>query len=125
MKLTPFGEAARVLRMRYDLSMKMMATALGISSSHMSGIEYGEKTLADKYVDGAVAFFTGKATEAELQELRRAAERTRDMVNVSELEPESRRLVAAFARRLQEGSQPSTEIKDWLDARMSEGKRKK
>ncbi len=124
MKLTPFGEAVRLLRMRYDLSMKTMADALGISSSHLSGIEYGEKTLADKHVDGAVAFFASHATEAELKDLRRAAERSKGIVNVSELEPDARRLVAAFARRLKEGVQPARELTDWIDSRFPEVKRK-
>ena len=118
MKLTPFGEAVRILRMRHEASMKTMADFLGISSSYLSGIEYGEKTLADKYIDGAIEFFTGRATSAELQELRRAAARSKDVVNVAALAPEARQLVAAFARRLQEGSQPSKEIKDWLDSRL-------
>jgi transcriptional regulator with XRE-family HTH domain len=33
-----------MLRMRHDVSMKSMAEAMGISSSYLSGIEYGEKT---------------------------------------------------------------------------------
>ena len=70
MKLTPFGETVRVLRMRHDVSMKSMAEAMGISSSYLSGIEYGEKTLADKYVDAAIEFFSAVATDEELQGLR-------------------------------------------------------
>ena len=66
MKLTPFGEAVRTLRMRHDVSMKTMAEAMGISSSYLSGIEYGEKTLADKYVDAAISFFGSRATRDEM-----------------------------------------------------------
>lgn len=124
MKLTPFGETVRLLRMRHDVSMKTMAESLGISSSYLSGIEYGEKTLADKYVDGAIKFFKGVASGEELQNLRHAAERSKEVVNVAGLEPDARRLVAAFARRLQAGSQPTREIDDWLNAKSSEGKRK-
>lgn len=124
MKLTPFGEAVRMLRMRYDVSMKSMAEAMGISSSYLSGIEYGEKTLADKYVDAAIKFFNAVATDQELQGLRDAAERSKEVINVADLEPDARRLVAAFARRLQSGSQPSEEINDWLDSKFPEGKRK-
>src|SRR5690606_14086037 len=78
MKLTPFGETVRLLRMRHDVSMKSMAEAMGISSSYLSGIEYGEKTLADKYVDAALQFFRGVASDAELQSLRQAAERSKE-----------------------------------------------
>ncbi len=121
MKLTPFGETVRTLRMRYDVSMKSMAQALGISSSYLSGIEYGEKTLADKYADAAVDFFAGTASQDELQHLKHAAAKSKDVVSVSQLEPDARRLVAAFARRLQSGSQPSTEMSDWLESKYPEG----
>jgi transcriptional regulator with XRE-family HTH domain len=100
--------------------MKTMAEAMGISSSYLSGIEYGEKTLADKYVDAAVSFFASLATKDELQGLRHAAERSKEVVNVAGLEPDARRLVAAFARRLQSGSQPSQEINDLLDSKYPE-----
>jgi transcriptional regulator with XRE-family HTH domain len=124
MKLTPFGETVRLLRMRHDVSMKSMAEAMGISSSYLSGIEYGEKTLADKYVDAALRFFKGVASDADMQSLRQAAERSKEVVNVAGLQPDARSLVAAFARRLQSGSQPSQEINDWLDSKYPEGKRK-
>lgn len=117
MKLTPFGEAVRVLRMRYDLSMKAMADALGISSSYMSGIEFGEKTLADKYVEGTLLFFRRYATTEELEGIQIAAERSKDVVNIATLPPDSRELVAAFARKLQSGQQPTDTIRDWLKER--------
>lgn len=117
MKLTPFGEAARVLRMRYDVSMKTMAENLEISSSHLSGIEYGEKTLSDRITEAAIAFFKTRVTADELSNLSRAAEQSKGVVNVSKLKPEARTLVAAFARRLQEGSKPTDDINKWLDSR--------
>ena len=82
------------------------------------------KTLADKYVDAAIEFFSAVATDEELQGLRHAAERSKEVVNVADLEPDARRLVAAFARRLQSGSQPSKEMNDWLDSKYPERKRK-
>ena len=122
MKLTPFGEAARSLRMRLDLSMKSMADFMGISSSHLSGIEYGEKRLSAKHIDRAVAFFTGKAPDEELAKLRQAAEQSKDVVDTSKLNPDARGLVAAFARRLQEGDTPTSEIRDWITSRKEPGK---
>jgi hypothetical protein len=104
--------------------MKSMADFLGISSSHLSGIEYGEKTLVDKFIAGTVRFFSGSATADELRELRDAGEQSKDMVNIKELQPDARRLVAAFARRLQDGGQPTDEIKGWLDSRFREDKPK-
>lgn len=122
MKLTPFGEAVRMLRMRLDLSMKSMADFMGISSSHLSGIEYGEKRLSAKHTDRAVAFFAGKATDDEIAALQAAAERSQDIVDTSHLEPDARGLVAAFARRLESGDAPTSEIMQWIEKRKDPNK---
>lgn len=114
MKLTPFGEAVRTLRLRLDLSMKAMADFMEISSSHLSGIEYGEKRLAQKHVESAIAFFEGKADPADVVQLADAAEKTKDVVYTNHLAPDARGLVAAFARRLQEGEVPNPEMMQWL-----------
>ena len=120
MRLTPFGEAARLLRMRLDLSMKSMAEAMYISSSYLSGIEYGEKRLAQKHIDSAIAFFKGKATPEDITNLRRAAEQSKDLVSTANLSPDARGLVAAFARRLQEGDAPTPDIRNWIAKRHKE-----
>lgn len=117
MKLTPFGEAVRTLRLRLDLSMKVMADFMEISSSHLSGIEYGEKRLSQKHIESAVAFFEGKASPAELESLAEAAEKTKDVVYTNQLAPDARGLVAAFARRLQEGEVPNPEVMQWLSGK--------
>jgi transcriptional regulator with XRE-family HTH domain len=115
MKLTPFGEAARSIRMRLGLSMKAMADFMGISSSHLSGIEYGEKRLSAKHIASAVAFLNGKATAEEIAKLRLAAEQSKDIVDTSTLNPDARGLVAAFARRLQDGDAPDAAIREWIN----------
>ncbi len=124
MKLTPFGEAVRVLRLRNDLSMKVMAEFMGISASHLSGIEYGEKRLATKHVDAAMRFFTEHgATPDQLNQLRDRAEESKDLVHTGRLAPDARGLVAAFARRLQDGETPTPEIMEWLANKNKEGGR--
>lgn len=117
MKLTPFGEAARVLRMKYGLSLKQMAEAMAISSPYLSSLEFGEKRLAQKHIDAAIAFFEDKVTQTQLQELVAAAERSKQMIDTSHLSNDERGFVAAFARRLQEGSEPTPEILSWLHKR--------
>lgn len=115
MKLTPFGEAARILRIRLDLSLKEMAEAMQISSSHLSGLEYGEKKLAQKHIDTALVFFKSKTASADdLAKLRTAGEQSKSIVNTESLASDARGLVAAFARRLQEGDEPTPEILEWL-----------
>lgn len=117
MRLTPFGEAVRLLRMKYDISLKVMAEAMGISSAHLSGIEYGEKRLSDKHIKAAVGFFEPMANAVQISELRLAAERSKDVINTAALSPDARGLVAAFARRLQEGAAPTDEILNWVNER--------
>lgn len=115
MKLTPFGETARVLRLRYDLSMKAMAEFMGISASHLSGIEYGEKRLSPKHIETAIKFFIDRQVkDEEIAQIRTCAEQSKDIVHTGDLTPDARGLVAAFARRLQDGDAPTPEIRDWL-----------
>lgn len=114
MRLTPFGEAVRLLRMRCDTSLKQMAEFMNISSAHLSGIEYGEKRLSDKHIDMALAFFESKISDEEMLNLREASDKSKDIVNTAELDSDARGLVAAFARRLQEGDAPTEEIRTWL-----------
>ncbi|WP_338525633.1 helix-turn-helix transcriptional regulator [Pseudomonas batumici] len=121
MRLTPFGEAARLLRMRFDLSLKAMAEAMAISSAHLSGIEYGEKRLSDKHIESAISFFAQHANAEQLHQLRLAAERSKDVVNTADLDSDARGLVAAFARRLQEGTAPTEEIRKWLQSQPKKG----
>ncbi len=117
MKLTPYGEAVRLLRMRLDISLKAMADFMEISSPYLSSIEYGDKRLSQKHIDSAIDFFKGKVSQNELDGLRQAAEQSKDHVSTTSLSPDARGLVAAFARRLQEGAAPNDEVMDWIGKR--------
>jgi len=122
MKLTPFGEAARTLRMKYGLSLKSMAEAMGISSPYLSSLEFGDKRLAQKHIDAAIAFFKPFASAEQLLALRTAAEQSKQVVNTESLSADARGLVAAFARRLQEGGKPTPEIVSWINKSSSKKK---
>jgi len=115
MRLTPFGEAARRLRMRYDLSLMKMARGMDISPAYLSSIEYGEKRLSEKHIEAALGFLGRIATPAELGTLRNAAERSQEIVNMQHLDADARGLVAAFARKVAEGTSPPREILHWLE----------
>jgi len=121
MRLTPFGEAARLLRMRHDRTLKQMAEHMSISSAHLSALEYGDKRLTEKHMNAALDFFSSFAPAAELKDLRAAAEKSRDVINTTALSPDARGLVAAFARRLQEGGEPTQEIMNWVQGSPSKG----
>jgi transcriptional regulator with XRE-family HTH domain len=101
--------------MKLGLSLKTMATAMGISSAYLSSIEYGEKRLAEKHIKAALDFLADKASTEQLQSLRTAAEQSKEIVNTSDLTPDARGLVAAFARKLQQGEAPTPAIMKWLN----------
>ncbi|OLE07818.1 MAG: hypothetical protein AUG53_07905 [Delftia sp. 13_1_20CM_4_67_18] len=90
---------------------------MGISPSYLSGIEYGDRRLTEQHTDQAVKFLSTWASTEELQGVRQAAEASRDIVMVNTLTPDARGLVAAFARRLQEGNQPTPELEAWIKNR--------
>lgn len=117
MKLTPFGRAVRSLRMDYDIPMKDMAAAMGISPSYLSSIEYGEKKLADKHIESAVAFLQQKATTLQIEGVRAAAAQSVDVLNTAGLGLDARVMVAAFARKLQSGKEPSEAVMSFLNSR--------
>lgn len=120
MRLTPFGEAVRILRMKYGFSLKQMADAMDISSAYLSSIEFGEKRLAQKHIDSAIAFFKGTVTAEQLESVRVAAEQSKKIIDTSDLSADARGFVAAFARKLQEGNEPTPEIVRWLKKRNTE-----
>lgn len=121
MNLTPFGEAVRILRIRYGLSLKVMAESMGISSAYLSSIEFGEKRLLQKHIDSALSFFSDKVSVEQLRDLRTAAEKSKSVIDTSNLAADARGYAAAFARKLQEGSTPPQEVISWLNKRSKKG----
>lgn len=114
MRLTPFGETVRVLRMKYGISLKQMADAMAISSAYLSSIEFGEKRLAQKHIDSAIGYLKNIVTKEQLESVRVAAEQSKKIIDTSELSTDDRGFVAAFARKLQEGNTPPPEVMNWL-----------
>ena len=66
MRLSAFGQAARAIRMRCDLSLKQMADAMSIGSAHLSAIEFGQKPLDVGLQERAIEFLLPFATADEL-----------------------------------------------------------
>jgi transcriptional regulator with XRE-family HTH domain len=96
--LTPFGISIRKLRLDKGLRLLDLAALMGCSSSFISAIETGRKSIPDSYVVAVSRAM--KLSAAEIKELRRAADRSRKEVRLDKLPEEDRELVAAFARRL-------------------------
>lgn len=96
--LTPFGIAARKLRLDKGMRLLDLAHRMGCSAAFISAIETGRKPIPEGYV-----VKVGRAMElaqAELRDLERAADQTRIDVRLDNLPAQQRELVAAFARRL-------------------------
>lgn len=121
MKLTPFGEAVRVVRLKHGLSLKAMAEAMGISSAHLSSMEFGEKRLSQKHIDSAIAFLGQFCDQEQVRIVRDAAEQSKQIIDTQGMSPEARGHLAAFARRLQEGSTPTPAILSWIEGSKYKG----
>jgi Zn-dependent peptidase ImmA (M78 family)/transcriptional regulator with XRE-family HTH domain len=98
MPLTPFGIAIRKLRLDKAMRLLDLSQALGISAAFLSAIETGRKPIPDGFVLKVAKAM--QLTTEELSLLRKAADRTRQVVKIEKLPEDQRELVAAFARRL-------------------------
>lgn len=115
MKLTPFGLAARTLRMQLDVSMKEQAAAMGVSPSHLSGMEYGDKRLTGRHIEAAADFFAAKgANQQQAKDLRDAGAKSLQILRALDLQPDARVHLAAFARKLEAGKPLPDDFHNWL-----------
>lgn len=100
MKLTPFGQVSRKLRIDSQMSLKEMAESLGITSSYLSAIEIGKKSLTRNLVDKYVEILS--KNDNDRKELYEAADNTISKINIKldDMNKNSRGLVIQFARKL-------------------------
>lgn len=109
--MTPFGAKIRQLRREREVTLKEMATALGVSPAYLSALEHGKRGVPTWYmVHRIIAFFNVIWDEAE--ELQRLAEVSdpRIVVDTSGLEPEATELANLLAQRIRGLSK--TSLKD-------------
>lgn len=115
MRLNDFGKEVRTLRIKFNVSLKAQAESMGISSAHLSALEYGDKRLNAAHIKAALQFFKELgATDIELNSIQSAADRSLESVEISSLDSDAKELVVAFARSLQEGGQLSDDIIKYL-----------
>lgn len=115
MKLTPFGHEIRVIRMSLDLSLKEMAESIGVTSSYLSAIEFGERRLTDQHVNAILDFLGDRISSEAKEKLLKLAGESKTIVNTEHLDTSARGLVAAFARRLsEEGGIAPKELANWI-----------
>jgi transcriptional regulator with XRE-family HTH domain len=122
MKLSAFGLCVRKLRLELGLTLRDMAGALKLSSPYLSSIELGERSLTAKIADETLSYFKDKQVSPErMAELRVACDQSMKAVPISTLNADERNLVAAFARRLSEGSGIPKDVVDWLNGGNKDG----
>ncbi len=100
--LTPFGKTVRKLRIDLGITLKSMAEAMGMTSSYLSAIETGKRTVTKPILDSIVNFFNASPTQKE--ELIKAARDSQQSVeiNLSGRGENAREVAIAFARNFDE-----------------------
>lgn len=114
MKLTPLGLCIRQLRLELGLTLKAVATAIGVSSAYLSAVELGEKQLTNKLADQLQNYFSPLISKEKFQNLQKSCAASLDTIPVSSLDSEEKILVAAFARRLSNGNGVPDDVLNWL-----------
>jgi len=105
-KLTDFGKAVRKLRIDADKTLGDMAKAISKSPGYLSSVEVGRKPVTDELIENTCEYFTKLIGNFNAADVYSAADRTRDSVNVGDLDAHKRAQVAAFARKLSENNLP-------------------
>jgi transcriptional regulator with XRE-family HTH domain len=96
--LTPFGQVLRKLRIDKNLTLKELSASIGNTPAFISAVETGRKSIPDAFVLHVTRAMD--LSPSQIQQLRRAADRTRKEIRVEGLSGENRELAAAFARGL-------------------------
>jgi transcriptional regulator with XRE-family HTH domain len=99
--MTPFGLKIRELRKQHRVSMKDMASAIGVTPAYLSALEHGHRGLPSWYlVQRIIAYFNVIWDEAE--EIARLARisHPRVVVDTSGLAPKATELANRLAERI-------------------------
>lgn len=100
MKLTPFGQVSRKLRIDYQMTLKDMAEKLGTSSAYVSAIEVGKKVLTENIINKYIEILC--KSKEEIENMRKAADETISSLNINlnNINEDSRGLVVQFSRKI-------------------------
>ncbi len=98
--ITSFGKALRKIRIDNGEVLKIMAEKLYVTSSFLSAVENGKKKIPDHWLATLVSIYNLNNTQIE--ELEFAFSETNETIKIQldGLDTENKKLVFAFARRL-------------------------
>ncbi len=100
--LTPFGKSVRKLRIDLGITLKNLAESIGKTSSYISAIETGKRSVTDEILEKIISFL--KPTPEVEQELRDAAALSKNSIelDLNGKNQTARQAALLFARNFDE-----------------------
>lgn len=89
--ITPFGKLLRIFRVNRELTMRALATKVGVTSAYISGLENGKFAVTKQFLDKFADTF--QLTSDEKSEFERLSANNKDYAN------SSADLITALSRR--------------------------
>lgn len=119
---TRLGDLLRSIRMKADISLRRMASDLGISPAFLSAVENGKKKMPDSWLSLIPETYSLSADEIE--EFKDVAYESFDTVavNIANASETNKKLAIRFARRFEDiDEKTSEELLSILESKLKEG----
>ena len=119
---TKLGDLLRSIRMKADISLRRMASDLGISPAFLSAVENGKKKMPDAWISLIPEIYDLSADEIE--EFKDVAYESFDTVavNIANASEANKKLAIRFARRFEDiDEKTSEELLSILESKIKEG----
>ena len=119
---TRLGDLLRSIRMKADISLRRMASDLGISPAFLSAVENGKKKMPDSWISLIPETYSLSADEIE--EFKDVAYESFDTVavNIANASETNKKLAIRFARRFEDiDEKTSEELLSILESKLKEG----
>ncbi len=119
---TILGDLLRSIRMKADISLRRMASDLGVSPAFLSAVENGKKKMPDAWLSLIPATYSLSADEIE--EFKDVAYESFDTVavNIANASEANKKLAIRFARRFEDiDEKTSEELLSILESKIKEG----
>lgn len=119
---TRLGDLLRSIRMKDNISLRRMASDLGISPAFLSAVENGKKKMPDSWLSLIPETYSLSADETE--EFKDVAYESFDTVavNIANASETNKRLAIRFARQFEEiDEKTSEELLSILESKLKEG----
>lgn len=119
---TRLGDLLRSIRMKADISLRRMASDLGISPAFLSAVENGKKKMPDSWI--SLIPETYSLSDDEIEEFKDVAYESFDTVavNIANASETNKKLAIRFARRFEDiDEKTSEELLSILESKLKEG----